>query len=176
MSVVVNQPSNPNFLSQVGFKFTIKKLPNTNYFVQGINLPGINLGETQEDSPFVRIPVPGDHLSFNELQLSFRVDEDMRNYLELHDWLRGLGFPENFQQYKTLNDQTFNEFGSGEGLFSDASLMILNSAMNPNIEITFEDAYVSSLSDLDFTYAATDIDYVVCTATFRYKIYKINRL
>ena len=171
MSAVDNQPSNPNFLSQLGFKFSI-----TNYFVQGINLPGMNLGETQEPSPFVRIPVPGDHLSFNELVMTFRVDEDMRNYLELHDWLRGLGFPDNFQQYKALNDQTFNEFGSGEGILSDASLMILNSAMNPNIEVTFEDVYISSLSDLDFTYSGLDVDYITCTANFRYKIYKINRL
>ena len=102
--------------------------------------------------------------------------EDFKNYLELHNWLTGLGFPEGFTQYKTLEDQALKEQGTGEGIYSDASLIILDSAMNPNIEILFQDLYVTSLTDLEFSSVATDVDYILCTATFRYKIYKINQL
>jgi hypothetical protein len=175
MSILSNQPSNRNFLSQLGFKFQVKKLPTTNYFVQSVNLPSITLGESAEDNPFVRIPIPGDHLTYSDLILNFRVDEDFQNYLELHNWITGLGFPEGFTQYKTLDDQSLQQ-GLGEGIYSDASLMILDSAMNPNIEILFQDLYCTSLSDLEFTSISSDVDYIVCTATFRYKIYKINQL
>ncbi|MEK9912552.1 MAG: hypothetical protein VW580_01400 [Flavobacteriaceae bacterium] len=176
MSVLDNQPTNRNFLSQLGFKFQIKKLPNTNYFVQSVNLPAITLGESGEDNPFVRIPVPGDHLVYSDLILQFRVDEDFQNYLELHNWLTGLGFPEGFTQYKTLEDQALKEQGSGGGIYSDGSLIILDSAMNPNIQIDFQDMYITSLTDLEFSSISTDVDYVVCTAGFRYKIYKITQL
>lgn len=176
MSILTNQPTNRNFLSQLGFKFQVKKLPTTNYFVQSVNLPSITLGDSAEDNPFVRIPIPGDHLTYSDLVLQFRVDEDFKNYLELHNWLTGLGFPEGFTQYKTLEDQALKEQGTGEGIYSDASLIILDSAMNPNIEILFQDLYVTSLTDLEFSSVATDVDYILCTATFRYKIYKINQL
>ena len=124
MSILTNQPTNRNFLSQLGFKFQVKKLPTTNYFVQSVNLPSITLGDSAEDNPFVRIPIPGDHLTYSDLVLQFRVDEDFKNYLELHNWLTGLGFPEGFTQYKTLEDQALKEQGTGEGIYSDASLIL----------------------------------------------------
>ena len=175
MSAVTNQPTNQNFLSQLGFKFQVKKLPNTNYFVQSINLPGLTLGDTIHANPFVNIPVPGDRLTYSELIMQFRVDENFANYLELHNWISGLGFPEDFTQYKTLDDQSKLQ-GTGDGIISDGTLTILNSSMNPNIEVIFQDMFISSLSDLEFSYTGSDVDYVLCSATFRYKLYKINQL
>jgi hypothetical protein len=64
--------------------------------------------------------------------------------------------------------------GSDDRVFSDATLTILNSAMNPNQEISFKDVYCSSLSDLPFTTQAADVDYIECTATFKYRSFKIN--
>ena len=58
MSVLSNQPSNPQFLSPVGFNFSIRKLPNVNYFAQSINLPGVQLGETILPTPFIAVPLP----------------------------------------------------------------------------------------------------------------------
>jgi len=46
--------------------------------------------------------------------------------------------------------------------------------MNSNKEITFRELYPTSLSDLPFTTQANDIDYVECTATFRYRTFEIN--
>ena len=172
-----NQPTNQNFLSQLGFNFKVKKLPHVNYFAQTINLTGINLGETiGQPSPFVTIPIPGDHLQFNEMNVTFRIDEDFANYLEIHNWMYGLGFPENFTAYKTLDDADTLTPGGGDGLKSDGTLMLLNSAMNPNVEIIFRDMYPVSLSDVEFTTTGTDVDYVLSTISFRYQFYTIRKL
>ena len=48
------------------------------------------------------IPVPGDKLTYADLTLSFFVDEDLENYIEVHNWLRGLGFPESIQEFIDL--------------------------------------------------------------------------
>ena len=64
--------------------------------------------------------------------------------------------------------------GSDDRVFSDATLTILNSAMNPNKEIAFKDVYCSSLSDLPFTTQAADVDYIECTATFKYRSFTIT--
>jgi len=168
------QPSNRNFLSPVSFRFSINKLPNTNFFVQAVNVPSITLGETQGlDTPFVKVPVPGDHISFAELNVTFRVDEDLNNYRELFDWINGIGFPESFNQYAQLDNQPE---GSGAGIYSDASLVIVNSARRPNLEVRFEDIFPTSLTDINFDIRQTDIEYVEATATFRYKYYTISEL
>ena len=72
----------------------------------------------------------------------------------------------------TWNKQNTNP-GGDDGVFSDGTLFVLNSAMNPNKEVIFRDLYPSSLSDLPFTTQVNDIDYIECTATFRYRTFDI---
>ena len=168
------QPSTRQFLSPASFDFSVKKLPETKFFVQGIHIPGISLGEPQgPDTPFLKIPIPGDHIVVNELTVTCRVDEDLNNYLEVYNWLTGIGFPETFNQYAAV---AANVPGSGEGIYSDGTLMILNSAKRPNVEVTFEDMYPTSMTDLNFTTTISDIDYLEASVTFRYKYYKIRKL
>ena len=163
--------ANKNFLSPLGFKFQIKKLPNVNFFVQNANIPGLSMGGTpQASNPFVAIPYSGDHLLYNEFKVTFKVDEDLKNFLEIHYWLRGLGFPDEFDEYRRIAEE---DKLLGGGLKSDASLIITTNGKSPNIECVFEDAFPVSLSDLDFNTTDTSVDYVEVTATFAYTQYKI---
>ena len=41
MTAIDNTPENRNFLSPLNFKFSIKKSPNMNFFLQKVNLPSI---------------------------------------------------------------------------------------------------------------------------------------
>ena len=78
------QPTNNNFLSQVGAKFVIKKMPNVNYFIQNVSLPSVDVGQVEVATPFSnRIKMPGDLVTYGDLVISFRVDEDLNNYNEL---------------------------------------------------------------------------------------------
>ena len=178
MTAISNIPDNPNFLSPLGFTFTIKKTPNVNYFVQSVNLPSMSLGTSDLETPFVRIPLPGDHITFDPLIISFRVDEDMRNYAEIHNWIKATGFPDNFDQYKSMSPVAkFGGTGSpmtGETQFSDASLMILNSVRAPVIEVKFYDMYPTNISELSFDTRNTDVDYIEASVTFAYRKYDLN--
>ena len=77
--------------------------------------------------------------------------------------MQELGFPDNFDQYKSIAGRPFV---SGEGVFSDISLTVLSSAMNPNIDITFIDCFPVDLSELSFDSTPADVEYVTATATF----------
>ena len=171
-----DQPNNVNFLSPLGFNFAIKKLPNTNYFVQSVNVPSVQMGDAIMPTPFVNIPTIGDRISYAEFQVSFKVDEDLRNYIELYDWMVQLGFPEDFSQAKNIYEKQNNVDFMAEGPYSDATITILNSAMRPNLEVLFEDAYPISLSDLQFSATSPSVDYIECQVTFRYKLFRILRL
>ena len=170
---VVNEPTNKNFLSPLGFDFRIKKLPTTNFFVTRATIPGFTLGVVESPTPFVKLPVPGDKIQFNDLQVTFKIDEDMKNYLEIFNWMMGLGFPENYGQYATLKNKAR---GSGEGIYSDGVLTILTSAMNPNIEFSFRNAFPYSLTDVDFNTSSADSEYLEATVAFRYELFTINSL
>ena len=43
MSALASQPKNINPLADIQFKFDVAALPNTSFFIQTVNLPGITL-------------------------------------------------------------------------------------------------------------------------------------
>ncbi len=172
-TILNTQPINKNFLGQLDFKFILKRSPHVNFFLQRVNLPQIVLPNFTPGNPFVKIPYSGDHINFDPLSIEFKVDEDFYNYLEIHDWLYGLGFPQEFQQYADLHQHPKI---TGESLTSDISLMILSSVKKPNIEIIFADAFPTSLSNLVFSTTPSDVDYLSCLVTFAYTYYIINRM
>lgn len=173
MSALDNTPENKNFLSPLNFRFQIKKAPHVNFFLQKVNLPGITLPVPESNNPFVMIPQTGDHMKFEELKITFRVDETMEDYLEVRNWITALGFPENFDQYKEIYEKPQ---WTGDGIFSDISLLIHDSAHAPAFDVTYVDAYPIALSGLEFNTMDGDVKYIAATATFKYTYYTIKKI
>ena len=117
--------------------------------------------------------VKGDSFfEYDDLMINYKVDEDLTNYLEIHNWVKELGFPDNYNQYKNIADKGQIE---GLGLRSDISLIILNSSRLPNMEINFKDAFPVSISSLIFDTTRMDVDYLEAAATFKYTSFEIKR-
>lgn len=172
MSEQASSPINKNFLSPVGFRFSMQRLPHVNYFCTSASIPTVSIGQLQTDSPFVKIPQPGEKLEYSSFDLTFRVDEDLRNYREIYDWLLSLGYPDNFQQRRNIA-RTPTSTGL---VFSDGSLVITTSSYTPNIEVKFTDMFPTSLSTVSFNIENTDIEYVQASATFAYRKYDLITL
>lgn len=168
----LNIPANKNFLSPLGFKFVLARTPNLNFNIQNVRIPGLQLGEIDTPTPFLRIP-NSDGLTYNPLSITFRVSEDMDDYLEIHNWMVGLGAPVSFDQYKALQNQSP---GDPLGVLSDITILIMNSSMRPNIKVHFHDAFPTSLGDLEFNTTDVDVNYIQCTADFRYLRYDIEMI
>ena len=164
--------TNKNFLSPINFRFAIKRAPHVNFFVQGVNLPGLSLPDIDVSNPLIRVPYPGDHLLYDELDLSFKVDEDLKNYMEIHEWLRALG-KRSYDEYKTLTQKTST---TGETIRSDMTLTVLTSNRNANYSVTFKDAFPIKLSGINFDVTSSDVDYVPASATFRYVTYDVTKV
>jgi len=170
MATIQGQPSNKNMLSQLGFRFSVKRLPSVNFFASRVNMPGLTLNAVPVPTPFKVMHMAADKLEYGDLSVTFKVDEDMQNYLEIFDWLVGIGFPTKFDERKQLVKP------NGDGIFSDGTMIITSSAKNPNMEVTFRDLIPTSLSDLDFTTQSSDVDYLEATVTFKFLYYTINRI
>jgi hypothetical protein len=170
------QPQNTNFLSQLGFRFVIKKLPSVNFFVQSISIPSISVAEVEIGTPFARIPFPGDRLSFDDLSFTFRVDEDFNNYLELFNWMKSFARVDDIEETKTAWQNEKGSPMSDTKVFSDATLLVNNSAMNSNIEVKFVDLYPYSMGELQFTTTGSDVEYIECTVGCKYRKFDITKL
>ena len=171
-----NQVQNKNFLSPTGFKFILNRAPKVVFFSNQANIPGLNLGVTEQTTYLTDIPVPGDKLQFQDLNLRFLVDEDLENYLEIQHWLRGLGFPDSLKEIYDWQRSNPNAPTSELNYTCDGTLNILTSANTPNFKVKFLDMFPVSLSDLDFDATDSDIDYLTADVTFKYTIYNITDL
>ena len=174
-----NQIENRNFLSPIGFKFTLSKTPKVTFFSNSSRIPEISLGTALQPSYLKDIDIPGDKLQYGEFSLRFLVDENLENYREIHGWMTGLGFPKDYKQFRDVVRSGQDRFPTTNedsgGLYSDATLFILTSKNNPNIEIRFSDIYPISLSGLDYNQQESDINYLTANVTFACKIYEFAR-
>ena len=166
------QIANRNFLAHVGFKFSLSKFPKVDFFCNSARIPEITLGTAIQPSYLKEIDIPGEKLIYGDLSIRFLVDEQLENYVAVHNWLTGLGFPETPQQFidKTTDRDGLRDF---QEQFCDGSLHILNSNYNDVAIVKFKDIFPTSITSLDFDATETDINYFTAEATFKYVIYSI---
>jgi len=169
---IANQIENRNFLSPIGFKFTIAKDNKIDFFSNTARIPGINLGVALQPTPLKMLDVPGDILQYEDFILDFLVDENLENYLLIHNWLTGLGFPEKQTQFDELIRDEDN-LEDRKLQFSDGTLSILNSNYREIAKVRFRDLFPTSLTSLEFNATDTDINYFTAQVSFKYTIYDI---
>jgi len=169
------QISNRNYLSPVGFKFVLSEYPKVDFFSNSSQIPGINLGVAVQSNYLKDIPIPGDKLSYDDFSFEFFVDENLQNYLQVHNWMRGLGYPQSVSEYQELLDSDELNPGVQDANFgqSDGSLILYNSNYYPIAQVNFRGLFPVSLSTLDFNAKVQDINFVTANVTFKYTLYDI---
>ncbi|MDP7368000.1 MAG: hypothetical protein QGH83_12190 [Candidatus Pacebacteria bacterium] len=190
-SPLARQPDKLDYASPTQFRFGIHQLPKVEFFTIGANLPGISADVSNVTTPFKDIPMMGDILAYENLSITFIVDEYLENYTSLHNWMTGYGFPKSREQFSTFRDETSNTPATpkaktsaetvkratpDKAIYADAFILILSNKNNPIIEIAFQNVFPISLGALDFTQTATDVEYITTTAEFAYQIYEIKTL
>ena len=175
------QIANRNYMSPLGFKLVLTKTPKVDFLCQSANIPSISMGTAIQPTYLKDIPVPGDKVLYDDLNVRFLVDEKMENYLAIHKWITGLGYPESIGQYRQLkkDDNRTDSLVADKGdplyfQYSDATLQVLNSNYKPSVLINFKDAFPVSLSTLDFDVTTRDYNYFTAEVTFKYTIYNIT--
>jgi len=171
MTALGRTPLNINYLQPDGFVFVVKKLPTTTFFTQSVNIPALELPPALQPTPLIGVPVPGDHIVYDDLVLNFKVDEDLRNYIELYNWIVGLGYPDDYSQYADLKNKP-----TGDGLYSDISVLITTNIKNTNVEILYKDAFPIALSGFTLSTTEDGLPEIASSVTFKYTKYYISAL
>ena len=174
MSALTNTPTNRNFLSPLNFRLVLQKAPLLNFFLQSASIPGLTFaGNVSMPTPLLDIPIPGEKLVYTPLTVSFMVDEDMTNYLEIFNWMISLA-AKDLQPFARYQAQTSIEPDVNSRDRSDIKLMILTSSKNPNIQVNFQDAFPTQLGELNFSTPASGVNYLESSVTFEYVKYEIE--
>ena len=170
-----SQITDRNFLTPTGFLFQVQRAPKISYFGNRINVPSLNLGVAQQTNYLTDIPRPGEKIDFGDLSLRFLIDENLENYLEVQNWIRGIGFPESLTQIYDFQ-KTGNIDGDNDmlNLYSDGTLTILSQLNKPMFYVKFEDLFPYALSDIQFDATVADVEYLTAEVSFKYTIYNIE--
>ena len=158
------QPSTDNYLNNNSFKFAIEKIPTVTYFCQKANVPALSFGFVEQPTKYgTRLYVSGSQYEYESLEVTFIVDENMKNYMEIYDWMRSMGNVEDFSEYIEVQRHQ-----------SEATLLILNSAYRPIYSTNFYGVFPTRLGSIDFDSAITETEPIVVSASFQYRSYDIT--
>ena len=184
-----SQPTVNDYATGTQWRLAFNRLPKTTWFCRAANIPGISLGEASYPTPMLDTFVTGDKLTFENLNITFIVDEELQNYRELWDWLVGLGSPVSHSQWESelaKGDGAIRQFGTEDAdprtkstyeesnLYSDATLIVYNSKNIPKVDVKFKNMFPTSLSALEYSQELTDVEYFKASATFRYLYYEFE--
>ena len=193
VNVNTREPVKLDYASPIQFRFKCSKLPTVEFFCQTANIPGISIGTASMPTGLKDIPIPGEKISYSDLAISFLVDENLNNYKEIHDWIIGLGFPQNHTQFADLQATGSDRYPgsttgaivpetniavplSEGGTYSDATLTVLNSKNIAVTEIRFHNIFPTSLGALSYDVQASDVNYLQASVDFSYMYYEIVQL
>lgn len=155
------QPKNRNFLSPVGFRLKLELFDGVDFFCQTANLPDVSMPFTEVQTRFRGVPiVPGGGITYGDFNVRFIIDEDMKNYTSIWNWLKRNGNAE--------------EDHDGGIEYSNALLMITTSNYNENFFIDYERLFPISLTDIQFDASVNDIEFFTASVTFKYTRYTIR--
>jgi hypothetical protein len=174
-----SQIENRNFLSPTGFKFVLNRSPKVAFFCNQANIPDLFLGVASQPNYLRDIPTPGDKIEFGDLSLRFLVDENLENFMEIQNWIRGLGYPESVQEFRDLEAEGLTQgryVQDKQNIYSDGTLQVLNSNLVANFNVNFKDLFPYSLTTLTFDATNTDIQYFTADVSFKYTSYNITTL
>lgn len=161
------QPATNNNLTNNKFRFILTRTPTMTYFCQRANIPSFGFGTSIQSNPTgVTIKRPGTSYVYEDLQVGFAVDEYMKNWIEIHNWMLDLGISHQSPGlYEKLTEKQ---------KVCSALLLVLNSAYRPIVAIKYRNVYPTFLSGIEFDSSLTDTDAVIATATFAYTHYEIE--
>lgn len=172
---------NKSLLSKNNFRLLIDKVPNTEFFVKTVNIPGLQFTETVQAAGIgLDAFFPGDKVSFDTLSVGFLVDEDLGNFKEIYDWMDNIvpvSDPSSFAAYvgsvKTADGQ-LSAVDNDLNQYSDITLVTNTNKNIPNKFFRFHDAFPISLSGIELESGASADDPVIATVEFRFTYYDIK--
>ena len=183
------QPTVFDYSQQSQFKVFMPLFPLTEWFCTRANIPGVSLGQAVQSTPLIDMPIIGDKLTYDDFYVTFLVDEQLKNYIEIHDWLVNCGAPQGRDQFmdkdrpagipkrpgRIKNDLVLGDIsGTDRDLYSNIDLFIMSSKNNPVVKFQMIECFPISLTNVEYSHQEADVQYAECTVTFAFSYFTVE--
>lgn len=186
-NALTRQPQNTNLLQVTKYILTLPRVTNVQYFCQEASLPGVSISQIPRQTPIVDLWSPGSKLTYNEFSVTFVVDEDLRSWTDIHDWMRGLSGGVNHSEWSGMLrksavaldasvESNKNPNARPFPQYSDGVLTLLTGLNNAKIRVKFANMFPTELSDIEFDSKLSSDTILTATAKFRFDYFDIERL
>lgn len=176
MTILERNPTNLNPLQPNKFQLNFSRTPTMQFFCQAISVPGISLSEVPRNTPFVDLYSPGEKAIYDVLNVTFIIDEELKSWLEIHNWIRALTFPKEFQEYRDLERMSKYVGNVERPQYCDATLTFLTSSFTPTWRFKFYDCFPTSISAFVLSAQEGPENILTADATFRFAYYDAEKL
>lgn len=176
MSIKDQVPCNTDLLQSAKFILSLPRVTSTQFFCQATNLPGVSTTNTIQATMFSDLNIPGDKLVYEPLNVEFLLDEDLYSWTTIFDWMQGIAFPKEFEQYKQLPSLSRYSEGKAHPQYADGELTVLSATNIPRLKIKYIDMFPISLSQVQFDIRLGAEHTMTSSAVFKYKRYEIIRI
>lgn len=154
------QPTNRNFLAPAGFKLELELFAGVDFFCQRANVPDISAPFIEAPTRYRPIPLASaGGVKYGDLRLKFIIDEDMKNYLTIHKWIRKNNLADEMDNYETPQ-------------YSKGQLLILNSNYATNIVVDYDNLFPIDLTEVVFDVEDENVDYLTADVTFKFSNFR----
>ena len=149
------------------------RIPNTQYFCQSVNIPGLTIGTATLNYSGLDISAPNDKIEYGQLNMSFTIDEAMQSWKDLHSWFRSIASPKGTDERNRLSVLQSNRT-TGPKVYSDATLTVLSALNNPLFRVRYYNCFPISLSDIEFDTKSSADDILTGSATFMFDYFDFD--
>ena len=172
MTAITRTPQNTNYFQASKFLLTFSRIPNTQYFCQTANVPGVSIGQGVINTPTYDIPFAGNKITYNPFNINFIVNGDLQSWRDLHNWFRSMASPESISERNRLSALQTNKKTLQS--YSDGTLTLLSNLNNPFCRIQFYNMFPISLSDISLSSMESADSIVTADASFMFEYYNIE--
>ena len=88
MTVLNRTPINTSYLQPTKFLLMLDRVPNTQYFCQTANIPGVSLGQATFSTPRLDFNVVGTKLSYSEFNINNDIPDQVIRISISHDYAK----------------------------------------------------------------------------------------
>jgi hypothetical protein len=160
---------NTDLLQPAKFLFSIPRLTSTQFFCQSVTVPGVDTQSILQSTSYSDLPIPGDKLVYEPITINFLIDEELNSWFDIYDWMRGIAFPKNNEEYKNLKHQSRYSEQTKYPQYADAELITLSANNNAKMKFHFVDLFPVSLSGFTMDIRLSSENTLTAQAVFKFK-------
>lgn len=157
---MADKPKTTNLLQPTKYSVVFPEISDTVYFCQTANLPGVSMVALPHVTPNLDLYVAGTKIEYNSFDISFLVNEDLSAWLDLYNWMKHI--TTDMKGYVKTNGQ--------------AILTVYSNQNNPKYRIKLVNIFPLSLGDIEFDTKLSAEDHIVCSASFRYDYFEVEKI